>query len=256
MGAFAAVLGVAASAGAVLVVPPGPEPLVRSGMSRWLDVPSYAGAERRVAGASFSACHPYMIDELVSCAALAGLRGQGGEAWASWRHLGHALYREDRFTLSLGARLPGRCGPVSVRAVPAVERRAVEGMPAAVSGACSFSVACEPRRLLVAAAEWMPCGVPAGAPRRVSVSVTARTGSVWASVSRILRGEEVGETTFRCAASLAGRAAIVSSYRSSSAELACGLALRGGPLALDLSWSYHPALGKTFAAGLGRWWTW
>jgi len=195
-----------------------------------------------------------MLEGLVACGLVAVWSSPSRSARLDWHHVGHVLYREDRFEAAFRLALPAAGFRLTV--LPAMERREVTGFAAAYAHSLSLGASYERGgRLCVAVArsayESDPDEPPSSALRSLF-----REGPITLALDYVVSGEHAGNTTFALEARFNDTCSIVSGYRWQTAEVSIGIVFRLVPVVLDFSWGENPALGSTLSAGVGRWWKW
>lgn len=213
-----------------------------------------ADGQRR-AGFRATAANPYMLDGLVSSDLLCGSEGTSHSAWLDWSHLGHALYREDRFTAATGIPFPFR-SELRLYAVAAIERRAVRGFGVRGSHSLSLAFSYDYRGSACVGYACRGFGSDASGPRNDRAFVFVRTGLLVCAVDGAVSGERGRDIQCALEVWLGDACALVSGYRWKTGELSSGLVVGVSRVILDFSWSRNPALGSTVVAGIGRLWEW
>jgi len=208
----------------------------------------------RCAGVYAGGLDPYLIDGLVISRVGAGYHARSHSLWLDWRHLGHAIFREDRISAAAGMGMLG--GRLRVVARASAERRAASGFAAERVFALSLAAYGWFRGSLGLGAEAYLGDRARGIEDESSISLAVRGDPVSASVDRTVTGWRAGDTNLAVAVRLSGGVALLAGYRSMANEISSGIAVEAGPFDFDLFWSQNPALGSTFAAGLGRLWKW
>jgi hypothetical protein len=215
---------------------------------------SGASGKRR-AGFHATAANPYLLDGLASSDLLSGIDVGSFSAWLDWRHLGHALYREDRLAAAIGIRCPFSAG-FRLHAIPSFERRAVRGFGARTSRSLSLAFSYDCRGSACVGYACLVSGNDDPGARNARAFLLLRAGSLVLALDRAISGARGTDTQCAIEAWIGDRCAIVSGYRWKTGELSSGLVVRISRAILDLSWSRNPALGSTVTAGAGRLWEW
>jgi hypothetical protein len=214
-----------------------------------------AASGKRRAGFHATAANPYMLDGLASSDLLSGVDGGSFSAWVDWRHLGHALYREDRLAAAIGFPCPFVKG-FRLYAIPAVERRAARGFGAEGSRSLSLAFSYDCRGSVCVGYVCRASGSDDPGPRDARAFLFLRAGSLVVAVDRAISGARGNDAQCVLEAWIGDRCALVSGYRWKTGELSSGLVVRLSRAILDFSWSRNPALGGTVTAGAGRLWEW
>jgi hypothetical protein len=210
---------------------------------------------KRRAGFHATAANPYMLDGLVSSDLLSGIDGGSFSAWLDWRHLGHALYREDRLAAAMGFSCPFSAG-VRLYAIPAIERRVAHGFSAEGSRTLSLAFSYDFRgNVCVGYVSRASTSAEYG-PRNARAFLVVRAGSLVLAVDRAIFGARGTDAQCVLEAWLGDTCAFVSGYRWKTGEISSGIVVRVSRAILDFSWSRNPALGSTMTAGVGRLWEW
>jgi hypothetical protein len=207
------------------------------------------------AGFHVTAANPYMLDGLSSSDLLSGIDRGSFSAWLDWRHLGCALYREDRLAAAIGFPCPF-VARVRLHAIPAIERRAARGFDADGSGSVSLGISYECRGRACIGYACLASGSEDLGPRDARVFLLARAGSFVLAVDRAISGAHGTDVQCALEAWLEGTCALVSQYRWRTGEISSGCVVRVSRAILDFSWSRNPALGSTLTVGVGRLWEW
>ncbi len=210
---------------------------------------------KKRAGFHATAANPYMLDGLASSDLLSGIDGGSFSAWIDWRHLGHALYREDRIAAAIGFPLPFGEG-FRLYAIPAIERREARGFGARGSRSLSLAFSYDRRGSMCVGFVCLASGSEDPGPRNARAFLFLRAGSLVLAVDRAISGARGIDVQCALEAWLGDRCALVSGYRWETGELSSGLVVRVSRAILDFSWSRNPALGGTITAGVGRMWEW
>jgi len=197
--------------------------------------------------------NPYMIEGLIAWDMLAECVTPSRSVRFDWHHLGHVLYREDRFEAALGLVLP--VGGLRLAVIPATDRREVKGFSAAYSFSLCLAASCEYEgRACVGLVGRAYASDPDALPRS-SACFMFRTGPIGFVLERAAsRGGENARLALE--ARLTESCSIISGYRWQTGELSSVISVRVVPAMLYFSWSQHPALGSTVSAGVGRLWEW
>jgi hypothetical protein len=213
------------------------------------------GGGTRRAGFHATAANPYALDGLCVSDLLAGIDGEPFSAWFDWRHLGHPLYREDRFAVAFGVPCPFADG-VRLQAMPAIERRGARGFPAEGSSSLSLGMSRECPGGVCIGCVYLAAG--GGEPGRhdARAFLVARTGPLALAADRAISGARGSDLQCAIEAWIGNRCGFASAYRWRTGELSSGCVIRLSRAILDFSWSRSPALGGTVTAGAGRLWQW
>jgi hypothetical protein len=212
------------------------------------------GASRR-AGFHATAANPYALDGLCASDLLAGIDGGTFSAWFDWRHLGHPLYREDRFAAAFGVPCPFAAG-IRLQAMPAIERREARGFPAEGSGSVSLGISRDCGDGACIGCVWLAAGGGEPGRRDARAFFVARAGPLALAADGAISGARGSDLQCALEAWIGDRWAFASSYRWRTGELSGGCIVRLSRAILDFSWSRSPALGGTVTAGAGRLWQW
>jgi hypothetical protein len=210
-----------------------------------------------LAGAGFhaTASNPYLLDGLVSSDLLIGVDAGAFSAWLDWRHLGHALYREDGLTAAVGMCVPAR---VRLRfyAVPAIERRAPRGFGGVAAPSLSLGGSLDVLRDACVGYVFRTAGSVDPERRDARIFVRVRGRAFTLVVDGAVSGPRGGDAQCMLEAWLTDGCAIACAYRRETGETSSGLVVKVSRTILDISWRRHPALGSTVTAGAGRLWEW
>jgi len=212
-------------------------------------------SKKRRAGFHATASNPYMLAGLVSSDLLFGIEGGSFSAWLDWRHLGHALYREDRLAAAIGFPRPFGSG-FRAYAIPSIERRAARGFGAEGSRSLSLALSYDCRGRVCVGCVGLVSAIEGPGPRNARGFLLVRAGSLALALDRAMSGARGRDEQASLEAWLGNSCAFVSAYRWRTGELSSGIAFRVSRAILDFSWSRNPALGSTVTAGVGRLWEW
>jgi hypothetical protein len=210
---------------------------------------------KKRAGFHATVANPYMLDGLASSDLLSGIDGGSFSAWLDWRHLGHALYREDRLAAAMGFSCPFSAG-FRLYAIPAIERRAARGFGVEGSRALSLAFSYDFRGSVCVGYVSRACGSAEPGPRDARAFLFVRAGSFVLAIDRAISGARGTDAQCALEAWLGDACALVSGYRWKTGEVSSGIVVRVSRAILDFSWSRNPALGSTVTAGVGRMWEW
>jgi hypothetical protein len=212
-------------------------------------------SEKARAGFRAAAANPYMLDGLAASDLLLGIDNGSFSAWLDWRHLGGALYREDRLAAAMG--FPCLLGEgLRLYAIPAIERRAARGFGAEGSRSLSLALSYEFRSSVCVGYASLVSGSAEPGPRNARAFLFVRAGSLALAVDRAISGERGTDAQCALEAWFGDTCAFTSAYRWKTGELSNGIVVRVSRAILDFSWSRNPALGSTVSAGVGRLWEW
>jgi hypothetical protein len=212
-------------------------------------------SEKRRAGFHATAANPYLLDGLASSDLLSGIEGGSFSAWLDWRHLGHALYREDRLAAAIGFPCPFGAG-FRLYAIPAIERRAARGFDAEGSRSLSIALSYDCRGSVCVGCVSLASASGEPGPRNARAFLFVRAGSLVVALDRAISGARGRDEQAALEAWFGNSCAFVSGYRWRTGELSSGIVVRVSCAILDFSWSRNPALGSTVTAGVGRLWEW
>ena len=215
---------------------------------------SGASGQKR-AGFHATVANPYMLDGLASSNLLSGIDGRSFSAWLDWSHLGHALYREDRFTAAIGFSCPFSAA-LRLYAIPAIDRRAARGFKAEGSRTLSLAFSYEYRGSVCVGYVNRASTSAEPGPRNARAFLVVRAGSLMLAIDRAISGARGTDAQCAFEAWFGDTCAFVSGYRWKTGEISNGIVVRVSRAILDFSWSRNPALGGTVTAGVGRLWEW
>ncbi|MCX5753188.1 MAG: hypothetical protein NTW97_06015, partial [Candidatus Krumholzibacteria bacterium] len=172
-----------------------------------------------------------------------------------WRHLGHALYREDRLAAAAGFPCPFAAG-LRLYAIPAIERRAARGFGAEGSRSLSLAFSYDFRGSVCVGYVGPAAARAEPGPRSARAFLFVRAGSLVLAVDRAISGARGRDEQCAIEAWFGDTFAFMSGYRWKTGEISNGIVVRVSRAILDFSWSRSPALGSTVTAGVGRSWEW
>ncbi len=208
--------------------------------------------ERTFFGFISSLSNPFGIDDLITSEARIGFHSRVSAVWAGWALVHHPLYREDRLSLDLGARVLKRRLLFEIR--PALRRRRVSGYSASLSrdlsiGAslrCSTNLDIGFGATLTDRDSWRAS--------RTIVMVSLRLDALALIINHVSSDRLRRDVRVGAEIELGRRLILVTGYRTGGDEISGGVLIRFSDFLIGISVNSHVVLERTYSLSIGRVW--
>ncbi|GEM_PF-3459093 len=213
----------------------------------------YGTADSVFFGILSNTSNPYSLRGLISTSIRLGRTSPRSSVWACWSITDHTIFRSDRMELIVGGAPLSKKLYISMK--PSIERISIEGFRPEGSMTCSASIAlvlpgCFAVEFEGGLEDFRTLKIGESSQRYL-----LEIGRVLLAFNRISGGGRRNRSRMGIEVEMSEGICLLSGYELYTGEVSFGMSLCGKWLALGLTWSYHPALGRTFSFGVGRlWW--